>query len=278
MHFEKLKKEKNSSRSQKKFFLWLLMMVFLLSCYEQQEGCLDPNAVNFDPSADINMDCRYPALTLNIDANGPGVTFSYDSVFYDNQGAPYQLLFAAFFIQPFEIEVEGVWKPISGKQFEVILNDGQQSVFQEDVTLLEPRIFTNNIDSVTSFEAFTSVRTAVGLGSIGHLDSAAIPSNSSLGQRVNMIGDDGIFDFLVIIDRDTSSEMDISSFSGKFIEPQNIQFSVQGVIEPAKDANWILEVYYDEWLSVLNLAEGNEENQQKLESNFGDVLSLVIPQ
>lgn len=278
MHFEKLKKVQDNSRHRINFFLGMLMVVFLCSCYEQREGCLDPNAVNFDPSSDLNVDCRYPALTLNFDANGPGVAFSYDSVFYDSQGAPYQLLFAAFFIQPFEIQVEGEWTPLSGKQFDVTLQDGQQFVFQEDVSLLEPRIFTNSIDSVISFEAFTSVRTAVGLGSIGELDSAAIPPGSSLGQRVNMIGEDGIFDYLVIIDRDTSAATDISSFSGRLVVPESIQFSLQGVIEPAKDANWILEVYYDEWLSVLNIAEGNEENQQRLESNFGNVLSLVIPQ
>jgi hypothetical protein len=37
----------------------------MIGCVESEEGCLDPEASNFDPDADEDCCCTYPQLTLN---------------------------------------------------------------------------------------------------------------------------------------------------------------------------------------------------------------------
>jgi len=278
MHFEKLKKVKRPKPNGKTIILLFVSFCILISsCYEQREGCLDPTATNFDPSADLNVNCRYPQLTLNFDANGPNEGLSYDSIYFDEEGTPYQISFAGIFLQPFRIQVDQNWRDLSDKRYLVTLDDESEIEFAEDVSLLEPRTFTNVIDEVRIFEAFTAINLTVGLGSIGNIDSMNIPQGSALGLKDEMIGEGEIYDYVLVIDKDTSDAIDSYTLNGRLSNPQVIQFNIQGVIEPAVDFNWILEVYYNEWLSVLNLSDAHTIQQQRLESNLQDVFSIVIP-
>lgn len=58
------------SRSNKivKYLLGLSFIFFLYSCYENVEGCLDPNSSNYDVTADIACEdcCTYPTLSINL--------------------------------------------------------------------------------------------------------------------------------------------------------------------------------------------------------------------
>ena len=65
----------------------LLALLMLPACYEPEEGCLDVNASNFDPSADRNCAddcCNYPSLNFRINHLMGEQNLDYDSVFYDN--------------------------------------------------------------------------------------------------------------------------------------------------------------------------------------------------
>ncbi len=49
-----------------KLIFTLVILVGLSSCLEKEEGCLDPNAINLDVTADVNANCNYPNLRFNI--------------------------------------------------------------------------------------------------------------------------------------------------------------------------------------------------------------------
>jgi hypothetical protein len=68
---------------------WPLLLLPLLfsSCYEKEEGCLDIQAVNFDPGADLACEdcCTYPSLSLRVEHrvifDDTIVPFRYDSLY-----------------------------------------------------------------------------------------------------------------------------------------------------------------------------------------------------
>ena len=47
-------------------FLFLFIVIGLVGCLEKEEGCLDPNALNLDVSADVNANCDYPSIRFNV--------------------------------------------------------------------------------------------------------------------------------------------------------------------------------------------------------------------
>ena len=53
---------------------WVIIVLFsFCACYDQVEGCLDPEATNFNPEADDSCCCMYPELLLD-------VLYTYDSL------------------------------------------------------------------------------------------------------------------------------------------------------------------------------------------------------
>lgn len=40
--------------------------MLMMGCLEEEEGCLDPNALNLDVRATVDANCIYPSLSLNI--------------------------------------------------------------------------------------------------------------------------------------------------------------------------------------------------------------------
>jgi hypothetical protein len=65
-------------------------LVLFCSCYEEREGCLDPAAVNYVVSADINADCNYPRLSFSVSHVWGDSIYSPDSFYYDADSTPYQ--------------------------------------------------------------------------------------------------------------------------------------------------------------------------------------------
>lgn len=61
--------------------------VLMTSC--KQEGCTDPDSINYDPKATENVEasCEYPVLSLDIQSVVNGEVFSFDQVYQINEVA-----------------------------------------------------------------------------------------------------------------------------------------------------------------------------------------------
>jgi hypothetical protein len=44
----------------------MICAMSLMACLEKEEGCLDPNALNLDVTADVNANCDYPSIRFNV--------------------------------------------------------------------------------------------------------------------------------------------------------------------------------------------------------------------
>ncbi len=95
--------------------LTLLILFVFSGCYEDQEGCLDIRATNFDPSADVYCSdvpvedcCNYPNLQLQLQhrVELPDTIYRLvynDSVYYDAVGQPFRIQNIQYYLSNFEL-------------------------------------------------------------------------------------------------------------------------------------------------------------------------------
>ena len=114
-------KEKNHKRITLNnagcFFSKILLicnLVVLNACYEDQEGCLDINATNFDVEADINCPdcCTFPMLQLDYqhkaETADTTINFSYESITYqDGAGNPFRVRSVQYYLSDFHLIIPG---------------------------------------------------------------------------------------------------------------------------------------------------------------------------
>ena len=55
----------------------------MVSCYQKKDGCLDPLATNFDPSADNTCCCNYPKIQILVSLNWGSDVFRYNKKYVD---------------------------------------------------------------------------------------------------------------------------------------------------------------------------------------------------
>ena len=79
---------RNSGISGISLVFTLVVLIFLFGCYQEQEGCLDVKATNFDVSADLAcLDCcEFPELSITFQHRAilgeDTINFSYDSLYF----------------------------------------------------------------------------------------------------------------------------------------------------------------------------------------------------
>ena len=88
----------------------LAVLAFLIcfSCETDTEGCLDPQADNFDVSVDdpCSSCCTYPTLQIAFLHNADTNIFLPDSILINNVGLEFKIRDMEFFISDFEVEWE----------------------------------------------------------------------------------------------------------------------------------------------------------------------------
>lgn len=155
-----------------KRLIWLLSIVLIIaSCGEDVEGCLDPEATNFDPSADVTCCCEYPQLTFRMSYNnysGDSTAFGLNSVYNDEDGTPYYVNGLSLYFSDIELiradnSVETVIDTI-----EVTLQDGTLTTLQDDFSILSNNVFQYNIGTTNISGDFTKIRFKVGLNNIAN--------------------------------------------------------------------------------------------------------------
>ena len=89
-----------------KKLLFLLPIIILFSnCRETTEGCLDPEASNFDPSADETCCCEYPQFSIRFSYNNydtDTTAFGLNKVYNDDGNNPYFITTINLYLSDFD--------------------------------------------------------------------------------------------------------------------------------------------------------------------------------
>jgi len=86
-----------------------------VACYENQEGCLDILAENYDVTADTEcLDCcTYPDLVLSLTQVNGDTTFSLGDTIVNDLGQQTVIIDMVYFLSGFEIEIDGEAKSVA---------------------------------------------------------------------------------------------------------------------------------------------------------------------
>lgn len=162
-----------TSKSNKilKLFYATIILLGFSSCYENAEGCLDPNSTNYDVTADVDCDdcCLYPTLSLLVayvlgDAGYNNIdTVSNDlekEFVIEDLQAYFSDLVIKDEVEEYRIEETFDYTDING-------ND-QQAI--DDIVLTNPSGFRYTLGTFTKSNDYTSF--SIGLGIPAAIDEA----------------------------------------------------------------------------------------------------------
>lgn len=131
-----------------RFFVIVLVMVQITSCYSPTEGCLDPEATNYSITADNDcVDCcTYPDLSVSIFHESMDTTFSLGDTITNDLGQEISLVDFVFLLSDFKVidtsEVYEVSDSVS------LLSDDEELIVKDDIIRVKRSSFTYEIGTI----------------------------------------------------------------------------------------------------------------------------------
>ncbi|MBK7223607.1 MAG: hypothetical protein IPH94_20580 [Saprospiraceae bacterium] len=235
--------------ASKLLYGWLAMMtiVSLASCYEEQDGCLDLLAANYNAAADKECEgcCTYPSLRVSLVNQWNDRNFILNDTFTNLQGQSFIILQQKFFLAgigmadeksspiPFELLTSYTW--LDGKEAEVANNFKLISG-----TLAEVVINTFRKEGgVTSFE--------YGVGpdvKFNGLDTLALANTSDFTPAAGMLTKDNkylAYKAKIVAGPSLKDTLDVA-FEGEW-RFSNV-LNPQATLVPGKDIKFIIRIQY----------------------------------
>jgi hypothetical protein len=252
-------------------FLALMIVCSLLSCTEEDEGCLDPDATNLDISADKNCCCSYPNLTLDMSYSygADSIRFFFDSLYLSEQGDSLLFRDLRFYISDFVLfEGSDSLKILDSLSYN---NNGY---LRDDLVLIDPSRFVNQVGSRKGFGSYSRLKMTIGLRD-SWLAVDSIEDNSShpwleddfyLGNSHAV----GVVSYDVI-------NMDTMNFTHFLFSPFYGSISLGGSWELEQATDFVIQLNLD--IEALTRGidfanSGEEQIKSILETNFINAVSI----
>ena len=263
----------------------LLIVLSLVGCYDDKEGCLDPNAVNFDVSADKDCCCQYPALTLNVSWKENDTTFlSLNKVFLDDAQQPYKLLGVRFYLSHLEaVDVNQNAVDVNGESEKWVYGAGnvpEKAKVSDNVLLIKQTQADYKLGTFKRPGTYQGIRLDIGLDA---QQNAVIPDSLS-GENVLGFKPDSMWvapkmyiQQQWIVMTDTSSSMpQVDTFQVLSVQG-GVELAYNPLLVVPQGANYELKIAVDmsQWLHNIKWGANKMEILQKLADNSKDALSLV---
>lgn len=139
-----------------------ILGLLLQGCIIREEGCLDPNAFNYDISADQScMDCcTYPDLLINWTPKWNGLNFSTSDTLIDAAGHSYKITDIRILLQNWR------WYDLNGIEYKVEpefwpCGDSEIEVTPDFMEIV-PTNFTYRVGDVKTFPTVENIRFSFG--------------------------------------------------------------------------------------------------------------------
>ncbi|HEX5111676.1 MAG TPA: hypothetical protein VFV79_02435, partial [Saprospiraceae bacterium] len=136
---------------------WSERIVFLLTvsvlvwagwgCNTRIQGCLDPNASNFDLTAEKACDdcCTFPLASITLSQKWNETNFSTGNTFFDIHSRQYKIIDLQYFLTSF------VWQSSFNTDYTVDSTtancEGEMFNYTPDINVIRPSLFVYNLGS-----------------------------------------------------------------------------------------------------------------------------------
>ncbi|HHB80013.1 MAG TPA: hypothetical protein ENK85_12340 [Saprospiraceae bacterium] len=266
---------------------WILFIFLLLlaGCYEQKEGCLDPNALNFDVSADKDCCCTYPNLKLlvNYKAND-STSFSYVNYYTDAGGHVYKINSFSFFLTHLEVQDDSdMWIDVKDSSEYWIYggaNEPEKVLVSENVSLIKHDVLSYDLGSIKGGGIFRKVSLGIGLDS---LQERVIPDSLSenhplgLGVETMWRAPKTYLQQRWIVVTDTSAanyKIDTFEVMGER-KGVDMVYNPSYLLSKGTDYKMKIAINITKWLETVDWHAPKSEISQELVNNSSSALSLV---
>lgn len=103
---------------------FFLALFFVFGCYEQQEGCLDALASNFEIDSDDGCSscCEYPHLTFTIKHLYDTLNFNLGQVYSNGLGQTFIPRAISFFVSDVTLLQGENWRPVDNS---ILISNGR---------------------------------------------------------------------------------------------------------------------------------------------------------
>lgn len=263
----------------KKILFFIPFLIFIWSCNEEIEGCLDPEASNFDPSADVSCCCEYPQFGVRFSYNNYDIdttAFSINTTYNDAANNPYSVNDISIYLSDFELIKTDNSVVRTEDSIEIQLQDGTIGSYIDDVIILKTNVFQYDIGTIQNSGNYQSLRFKVGLNGIfsqTNPDSVVTTSPLSIANDLHN-GTEYIFTEVEMI-KDTSNVFNISTYQ-----------ITQDVIQIELNYNYTITAGFDKTLQINadlkkifeNIDFRNETDaavRQKIIDNIATIFIIV---
>jgi len=251
-------------------------LVLFCSCYEEQEGCLDPAAVNYVVSADINADCEYPSLSFSVSHVWGDSIYSPDSFYYDADSTPYQIRFLGLFVRELEVDTGLRWTLLNPKLRTWPLQRQDLVETTEAVGFIQSRNFETDWGQLDFLGVFQGIRLTIGLGPLETVDPNALESNHPLNIRPQMFDtlSERYHGWVFQYRTDTAEAAEV--FRLKSLPQQEISWmqSVEGRFPPAVNSQIFFDLDYQALFSDFRVADSPDRQRQVINENWSEALTV----
>ena len=237
------------------------MSLWGIACYENQSGCLDLMASNFDVDADEDCCkdpddccCEYPDLILNVAHQLDSASLQIGQTYSNNLGQPYILIAVNFFLSDFGLHHNGEWYGIDDS---ILIEDIKRP---NDVTPVSRSSLRLTIGKFLPSLSFDEFRFLCGL-SQAEADSSPsqFEDNHPLSKTSNLWEEaNGYRMFAVSMIRDTMT-MDTVHLSIAASPAIPFDLSIDETKSIGEDLNISLSINYNKWFDTLDLENDSVE-------------------
>ncbi len=168
--------------SNLRYVIFILILYSISSCYENVEGCLDPDSSNYDVTADIECDdcCKYPQLSMLISHRYGDDSYQLGDTVVTNQGKEFAIDNVHFYFNNFVLNSANKAYHVEN-QIELTDNTGMATTTPDDILLVNPSTFRYSLGTFTHSDKYLSLTCSLGVGTnINSAQEIIVESGHSL--------------------------------------------------------------------------------------------------
>ncbi len=264
---------------------WLLLTILLVvvGCYDEQEGCLDPTALNFDVSADKDCCCEYPKLKLKVNYKKDDSTSFSKLEYFEAAGHVFKIESFAFFLSHVEVKGTGDWVDAEGSTEHWVYDAQdapQKAMVSSNVILVEDNVLKYDFGDFVDFGAYDSVHLVIGMDALQRtVIPDSLPKEHALGiSKDSMWVSPKVYlqqKWVIVTDTSKANyKVDTFVVNGANIA-LNLAYAPAFSVPKGTDYELNLAINIQKWLKDIDWQGDKGEISNKLRNNSKLAISLV---
>lgn len=260
--------------------LSFILIIFLVSCYEKQDGCLDIVATNFSFGADLDCDgcCVYPKLQIVFDHKVDTFNFSYSSYYTLDFDQVIQFQYVGYYLSKIALKTVDEVQVSIEEKVQIIDYDNNEKVDSiiDNIIWVELPDFRYDIGTFRHINLFTALEYTFGMEDRVALSEDDEDHPLGLAKNLFLEDDKAYVNMRLIIMTDTlTKQIDTFQIEG-VAQAIPIEIPIDTSFQGGIDFQINIKADYFKWIQGVNFKQDSEEKIiETIKSNTKNVFSVL---